>query len=325
MPHEPLSDFVDSLNLTGAFFLKAEFSEPWAINSPLIEEHCRCLKPAPKQLLSFHLVVEGEAIVSLDKSDQCAAQFRVKPGNIVFMPSNALHVLSSAPGLRPEVGEKVILPAAQDGLVRVQYGGGGQKACILCGFMASNAQQSLLLKTFPDILVIEVENLETRRWIEASVGMAARELSSGRIASQSMAADICKLLLIEALRSRFEQSSEPIGWLRGMAHPRMARVLARIHADLASPLRVVDLASEIGMSRSSFVERFTEIIGMTPRRYIITQRMEVAAALLRDSQVSIIQISNLVGYEAPEAFSRAFKRVKGVAPADWRYLERSAA
>lgn len=325
MRHDPLTDIVTSLDLGGAVFLRADFSAPWAITSHVTEEDCSPYMPVPRQMIGYHVVTEGEAIVSLDKGAGYKVHHRAKAGDIVFLPSNAVHVLASATGGRPICGDDLILPAGKDGLMRIEHGGGGDRTRILCGFMASHAGRNPLIDMLPELLVTSIENLETRQWIEASVCMAARDFASGRLASDAVVASLCQLLLVEALRGYLEQGHASRGLLCAITHPRMSRALTRIHADICTPLRVEDLAAEVGMSRSAFVERFTDVVGVGPRRYMLTHRIELATQMVQETDLSVAEIAHRVGYDAPEAFSRAFKRETGYAPIDWRHSQRSVA
>lgn len=318
MPNDPLTDIVRSLSLIGGVFLDAEFTAPWAITAHVTEEDCRPFMPIPRQVIAYHVMTEGRALVSLDDHDDYREHYCAKSGDVVFLPSNALHVLASETGLSLISGDDLLLPMGEDGPARIRFGGGGARACILCGFIASNAGPSPLLDTLPEILIISIESLATRRWIEASIAMAARELTAGRVAGGAVMSRLSELLLIEALRAYLERTPHPPGWLAGMADPRIARALTSIHADLASPLPVTALAASASMSRSAFVERFTEFLGIGPRRYILDQRIQMARMLLRDTELGMADVAYRVGYDAPEAFSRAFKRETGRSPAEWR-------
>ena len=72
------------------------------------------------------------------------------------------------------------------------------------------------------------------------------------------------------------------------------------------------------MSRSSFAERFKQVVGKPPLTYLIDYRMRLAARYLRLQQNSISRISELVGYSSDSTFSQAFKRVYGVSPRHYR-------
>ncbi|MEM7461180.1 MAG: AraC family transcriptional regulator [Pseudomonadota bacterium] len=318
MSQDPLSDIVKSMNLTGAVFLNAQFSAPWAITAHVTEEDCLPFMPIPQQVIAYHVVVEGELILSLYDEAGDKVHHHAKAGDVIFLPDNALHELASSIGLEPVSGDDLLLPVADDGLVQIKYGGGGEPTRVLCGFMASNSGSNPLLDSLPEMLIIGIDSLETRRWIEASIVMAAREFSLGRTHGGGMVPGLCQLLLTEALRAHIEQNPKPDGWLGGMAHPRIARALSKIHNSLDDPPSVENLAAEVGMSRSAFVDRFTEVMGVGPRRYVLNQRMELAQWLLQDDRSSIAEIAGRVGYDATEAFSRAFKRETGRSPADWR-------
>lgn len=322
MKRDPLTDIVESLDLAGAIFLSAEFTAPWAITSRVTEEDCAPFMAVPDQMIAYHIVTEGEAIVSLETAPGKTETCRAKPGDVIFLPSNPLHLLTCGTGQKPIRGDELVLPPNPDGLTRITYGGGGDRTRILCGFIGSNSAPNPLFETLPKLLVIGIESLETRSWIEASVAMAAREVASGRHASDMVASALCRLLLIEALRTHIETSPEPNGWLSGMANPRIARALARIHADVSDPPRVEELAKHVGMSRSSFVDRFTEVMGVGPRRYVLVLKMSKAKSLLRETELPTAAIAFRVGYDAPEAFSRAFKKETGWSPAAWRTAEK---
>ena len=81
---------------------------------------------------------------------------------------------------------------------------------------------------------------------------------------------------------------------------------------------VDDLGREVGLSRSALADRFIQLIGVPPMHYLVSWRMQVATQKLRNTNASIAQVADLVGYDSEAAFSRAFKKALGVAPATWR-------
>lgn len=314
MPRDPLTDIVRSLRLRGGVFLDGEFTAPWAIVAKVTEEDCRPFLPVPRQVIAYHVVTEGEMLVTLEGKPHRLA----KTGDVVFLPTNARHVLSSAPGLAPESGDDLMLPPSDGGLARIRVGGNGARTHILCGFIASEADSSPLLEMLPPTLIIGIEEIATRRWLEASMAKAAGELSAGRISSATVMSQLSELLLVEALRAYLESDDRPSGWLAGLAVPGIARALSKLHTALSETPTVEDLASEAGMSRSAFVQRFSSLFGVGPGRYLLRLRIAEAEMLLRDTDLTMSEIASRIGYDAPEAFSRAFKREIGKSPAEWR-------
>jgi AraC-like DNA-binding protein len=100
--------------------------------------------------------------------------------------------------------------------------------------------------------------------------------------------------------------------------PALAPALAAIHAAPERKWNLIDLAREAHVSISLLDERFREVIGVAPIRYLTGWRMHLAKDLLRSSDLGIAAIAHRVGYDSEEAFSRAFKRETGLAPSSWR-------
>jgi transcriptional regulator GlxA family with amidase domain len=120
---------------------------------------------------------------------------------------------------------------------------------------------------------------------------------------------------------RVHLSSEPSGnrgWLVALRDPVLAPVLALMHGKPEQQWSVGALARRTAVSRSVLDERFREVLGQPPIRYLTQWRMHLAENLLRTTDLTVYDISRRVGYQSDEAFSRAFKRERGQSPAHWR-------
>jgi transcriptional regulator GlxA family with amidase domain len=141
--------------------------------------------------------------------------------------------------------------------------------------------------------------------------------------SSSVMSRLSETLLVEAVREYSSTLPEnETGWLSGLRDPYVGRALALIHGNIGKDWMTEDLAKEVALSRSAFVERFTSVVGLPPIRYLTVWRLRTAKLHLREKRASIAQLAHAVGYQSEEAFSRAFKREFGVSPAHWR--DRSA-
>jgi len=78
------------------------------------------------------------------------------------------------------------------------------------------------------------------------------------------------------------------------------------------------LAAKVGLSRSGFAARFTDLVGEPPLQYLVRWRIARAAELLRDTEDSLARIAARVGYQGVPSFSKAFKRWRGVSPGVFR-------
>ncbi|MCB9623350.1 MAG: helix-turn-helix transcriptional regulator [Polyangiales bacterium] len=95
------------------------------------------------------------------------------------------------------------------------------------------------------------------------------------------------------------------------------RALAAMKADLQKPWTVPQLARSVGVSRAVLARRFAER-GMTPIGALTRLRLERAAELVRERDVTLAEVADRVGYRSEFAFNRAFKRHHGVAPGRFR-------
>jgi AraC-like DNA-binding protein len=107
-----------------------------------------------------------------------------------------------------------------------------------------------------------------------------------------------------------------------MAYVPPARHLLRAR-DLADaryfePLGVDDLASAAGLSRAHFSREFRRAFGESPHSYLLTRRLERAAALLRMTDRSVADICFSVGLKSLGSFTTSFTRTYGVSPTAYR-------
>jgi transcriptional regulator GlxA family with amidase domain len=84
------------------------------------------------------------------------------------------------------------------------------------------------------------------------------------------------------------------------------------------PLTVADLAAAAGLSPAHFSRRFKAAFGESPHQYLLTRRLERAAALLRATDWTVADICFAVGAESVGSFTASFGRMFGAAPLAYR-------
>lgn len=99
-------------------------------------------------------------------------------------------------------------------------------------------------------------------------------------------------------------------------HLLRARDLA--DARYADPLGVDDLAAAAGLSRAHFSREFRRTFGESPHAYLLTRRLERAAALLRTTDRSVADICFTVGLRSLGSFTTSFSRTYGMPPTAYR-------
>lgn len=99
-------------------------------------------------------------------------------------------------------------------------------------------------------------------------------------------------------------------------HLQRARDLA--DARYVEPLTVADMADAAGLSRAHFSREFRRAFGVSPHAYLLTRRLERAAALLRNTDNSVAEICLAVGLTSVGSFTTSFKRAFGATPTAYR-------
>jgi AraC-like DNA-binding protein len=89
-------------------------------------------------------------------------------------------------------------------------------------------------------------------------------------------------------------------------------------ARYAEPLEVADMAAAAGLSPAHFSREFRRAFGTPPHAYLLTRRLERAAALLRDTDRSVAEICLSVGLQGIGSFTTSFKRMHGMTPTAYR-------
>lgn len=312
---DPLSDLLRMMRLTGGIFLKGEFTAPWCISARVGPEDCAPFGSAPRNIIAYHYVEEGRMLLRVAGQPD----IEVGEGEIVLLPRNDPHVLASQAGLPPAEIESFIVQAADGGLARLAYGGGGASTAIYCGFLGNETPGDILLSVLPPVLRLKVPQDATGEWIGSTFRFAEVALAGGGVRSSVVLGRLAEMLFEEAVQRHVAQlPTEEKGWLAGLRDPCVGRALALLHGRPDRPWTTEDIAAEVGVSRSAFASRFTDLVGVPPIRYLARWRMQMAARRLADTQDAITRIAFDMGYESEAAFNRAFKRAFGIPPAAWR-------
>jgi AraC-like DNA-binding protein len=315
---DALSDVLRVAHLTGGVFLHAEFFAPWCMAARVGPEHCAPVLGPASHLIPYHYVVEGELRIRVDGED--GEDLVLGVGDVVLLPRNDLHLVGSDLTLPPVAGSDIIQPPKEGGLSSIRHGGSGRRTRMICGFLGCDcAKDNPVISTLPSLLKLNAEEGGVAEWIRSTFQFAAEEFAAGRPGSETMLAKLSEVLFIEAVRRYAEALPQgQTGWLAGLRDPHVARALALLHREVNRPWNVDDLSREVGLSRSALADHFIRLIGVPPMHYLASWRMQVATQKLRNTSASLAQVADLVGYSSEAAFSRAFKKAFGAAPATWR-------
>jgi AraC-like DNA-binding protein len=300
-PSDPLGQALHWLHMSGAFYCRSDFTEPWGLTLP----------PLPGYLW-FHVLTSG----SCRLKDEGGGLTELRSGDLALVSHGAGHVLLSdaeakAPGILELPREEI-----SDRYEVLRHGGGGRVTRMMCGAVRFDTPAARnFVDLLPDLIHIEAGSGSSAVSIQGTLGLIAAETQYARPGGEAVITRLADVLVIQAIRAWIETDPRAqTGWLGALRDEQIGRALAMIHGDPARAWTVAALADEIAMSRSAFAARFTELVGEPAMQYVTRWRMLVAVNALRDEQATVAELANRLGYRSEAAFARAFKRVTGVAP-----------
>jgi AraC-like DNA-binding protein len=311
---------LEQTQLEGALFLHSEFTEAWAYESPAAGLEA-ALHPGAERLIIFHLVGAGRCWISLSGGERLWAE----EGDVIVLPYGDQHRVGGTDDADVTPIMQLLRPPPWDSFPAVQLGGGGERTEIVCGYLHSKDPLfDVRLRAFPPVFVVRPPEGPLAEWIRSNIRFAA-DLAHGNARGGLIALRLPELLLIEVLRMHLASApAAETGWVAAFRDPVLAPAMARIHGTPEHDWSVSELAGAAAVSRSVLDERFRNVLGLSPIRYLAEWRLHLADGLLSRGDLSVAAVAHRVGYQSEEAFSRAFKRARGVAPSHWRSRVRAA-
>jgi AraC-like DNA-binding protein len=307
---DPVDTILQSVRLAGALLSRSELTEPWAVVT----------RGAPRPI--FHAVVRGAC-----RARELGGTERVEleTGDVVVLPRGVGHVLATREDLTPTLVSDLRAAPGNARVPLLCHGGGGEPTVVVCGtFELEHEGARSLLDQMPRLVRLRPARADIAEWMAATLLLLDAELVRGGPGSAPLIARLTELLVMQLFRQYATSQEVPLaGWLAAVRDDQIGRALALIHGEPASAWSATRLARRVGLSRTRFFERFTELVGEPPARYLARWRASTAADLMRRRDLSIAELAELVGYTSENAFSRAFRKYVGVTPAEFRKRARS--
>jgi AraC-like DNA-binding protein len=227
--------------------------------------------------------------------------------------------MSSDPGMRATPDLRMFARRSQPLPIVYEMGGGGDnRARVVCCFLGCDERPyNPLLTALPPVIHLAARGPRAG-WLGTIFNIAVNESGASRLGGENVLSRLSELIFVEMIREYLETlPPAQTGWLAGLRDPVAGQALSAMHTEPSTDWTVEGLARLVGVSRSVFAERFTEMVGQPPMQYLALWRMQLASRLLADGG-HVAEVATAVGYESDAAFSRAFKKLVGRAPAAWR-------
>ncbi len=302
---DPLGETLHLLRLTGTLYSRAELTAPWGVYLPPFED-----------CMMFHIITAGHCWLEVDGEEPRLLQ----QGSLALVPHGNGHTI------RKSLEDKTVplfdIPVEQvsDRYEIMHHGGGGELTQLTCGVVRfDHVAGQQLISLLPKVLHLNSWGDDESNWLQNTLRFIAHEAKELRPGGETVITHLADILIIQAIRSWIDSAPEAEqGWLSALRDNHVGKALAAIHRAPEKDWSVASLAKEVGMSRSGFSARFTNMVGESAMRYLTQWRMQLARAQLQETSDSLSVLADRLGYQSEAAFCRAFKRIFGVSPGSVR-------
>jgi len=298
-----LGDLLASLRMTTLVYGRIELGAPWGLRFP-----------AQPDAASLYLLVRGSALLEPSAGGVTV----LSAGDVALLPNGGSHTLRDQPGSalhELSVDSCRGAPSSKP----FHIGGQGAQTSLVAGtFRYGSGRRFPLFQALPPVIHISAADPNASPWLSATVQLLIAESAARSPGGTVVVSRLVDVLFVQALRTFILGSNCKESGLRALGDPPVGRALQLVHDRPTEAWTVDGLARAVGLSRSAFAERFTALVGQPPLEYVARWRMTKAAELLRESDLPLGTVATRAGYHSEAAFSRAFKRHEGMAPATYR-------
>jgi AraC-like DNA-binding protein len=282
-----LTDILQSAGLSKSLLTKQSFYKPWSATFPC------------DLSMGFHVVTQGEAFI---RSSKLKTPLHLKRGDIAMLKRGFAHEISTGPEVKSKSATKTPLVTLVSGVYQFQ-----------------TLPIHPLFSEIPDFLVIRSEEAASHSPLSVAQQLLSAELDQTGPGSEAITKSLLDVLFHYIFRMWLLYINKNTGrWSWALKDQHLQRAIGAIHTEPTRDWNLEDLADVAGISRAAFAQKFKKITGETPAHYVTKVRIQRAMDLLRSTDTSLEGIAEKVGYGDSFVFSKAFKRVLGLSPRDFR-------
>jgi AraC-like DNA-binding protein len=302
--HDALSQILQDLRPKGVSYGHCRLTRPWGVHMPA------------ERMARLHVVIAGESWLWGDEIEP----IHLEPGDAAFLPRGVMHAMADKPS--GHTWPLSDFPSEQIGerTFQMTAGGGGIETLMACcAVRFDEPALHPLLELMPNVIVVRRATVEDDT-LPALLDAMADEVMTERMGAATVLSRLADVVIVRLIRAWGESRREPTGWLAALRDKNIGRALIAIHKEPGRAWPLEELADTAGLSRSMFCDRFMDLVGIPPARYLKRWRMHLASRWLEEGRMSIAQIATRLDYGSEVAFGRAFKRIIGTSPGEFRRL-----
>lgn len=292
-----LDEYLRTINFRSEVYFRGQVCEDWYLDT------------SGSGHINVHVVCHGDCWFQLPGLDK---PLQLYEGDVVVLPHDAAHLLLSAPSLPAQYG--VISKPHEVPHNREKPG-----TALFCGYLiVDKSTYGNVFTMLPDYLIIRSHQGEESKQFRALIDLLFSETQAEHLGAAAILDRLADAMMFYVIRHSLAQSAQSTGLLVALADRQIRPALVAMCDAPAQAWTVDALAEKVFMSRSSFAERFNILVGKTPMEFLAEWRMQLARHWLERDRLSVAEVAERCGYQSETAFSKAFKRIAGVGPGEFR-------
>lgn len=294
-----LDDLLKQSGLKSRFIGWRSFSQVQSLKFP-------CAKS-----IGFHVVTQGVAFLHLESK---AEPIRLSKGDIALMARGQNHIVSTEPKLTGA------LTSLNDFDQQKKSSHRSTKLTVVSGaYQFWNEPVHTFFNELPDWYVLKYDESSDFEGVQALLSVLAKEASQPELGSDLAAQGILDVLFPLIVRKLVKKvGNRAKTWSHAVHDSEIRKAIDHMHANVSKAWTVESLAKTVGLSRAGFAAKFKKSMGKTPLHYLTVLRIQKGIRLLSESEEKIETIAFEVGYQDAFGFSKAFKKLTGHSPRDFR-------
>ena len=295
-----LADVLDTLRFRGSIFFHSKLASPWGMSLSKLKN--------PR----FHIAINGDCYIGVGSGgDQV---INMKHMEIVMLPHGEMHWIADQPGRRLTPSEQAG-DACELGMPLFQNGTITNK--IICGLI-DYEKNTLhpIIDSLPSALHFSDIKQNDPVWM--TVMLIDAEMEKDQSNQTSIIDRLTEVLFMQLLNRHISENREIKGFFAALHDKRIHRALNLIHQKPEYPWTLDLIVEQVNMSRATLIRQFKNTVGVTPMTYLLNWRMTKAYHLVKQSNSTLEQIADEVGFSTARTLTKAFHRHYDLTPSELR-------
>lgn len=307
-----VDDFVKTAKQNQAVLIKNKLGNCWGFRFPCA------------QSIGFHVITHGHCWLNIANQD---SPIELCSGDMVLLARGVDHeLMSDVDASSVQVEERDLTELGRH-TFRAQEESDEQSDTFWVTGVYHFKHKLLhpLLNDMPDYYKVSAKDLADKHPLLIALALLDAEVTIEKEPTNpTVVQSLMTMLFYYLMKQLNEEKPKSLGqilsrqWSKAYTDKYLSHVFEEVHQNLAFNWTVESMAKRSGLSRSAFATRFKALTGDTPIHYLAQARVQKSIEYLKLNDHDIEAVSSLVGYSSAFAFSKAFKRICGISPNQYR-------